>query len=38
MYSENSEIIRGLDFKSGICLFIAPVRVHCFSITFRDIF
>ena len=22
-------------FKSGICLFIAPVPVHCFSITFK---
>ena len=22
-------------FKSGICLLIAPVPVHCFSITFR---
>ena len=23
------------DFKSGICLLIAPVPVHCFSITFH---
>ena len=22
--------------KSGICLLIAPVPVHCFSITFKD--
>ena len=24
-------------FKSGICLLIAPVPVHCFSITFNNI-
>ena len=24
----------GFDFKSGICLLIAPAPVHCFSITF----
>ena len=24
-------------FKSGICLLIAPVPAHCFSITFLDI-
>ena len=23
-------------FKSGICLLIAPVHVHCFSITFKS--
>ena len=25
-------------FKSGICLLIAPVPVHCFSITFNKTF
>ena len=28
-------IISRFGFKSGICLLIAPVPVHCFSITFN---
>ena len=27
-------LISRFGFKSGICLLIAPVPVHCFSITF----
>ena len=28
-------LLQGFGFKSVICLLIAPVPVHCFSITFR---
>ena len=29
-----TNVLLEIAFKSGICLLIAPVPVHCFSITF----
>ena len=33
---QNSSLKVIFGFKSGICLLIAPVPVHCFSITFIE--
>ena len=36
--TEAAFIDLGFGIKSGICLLIAPVPVHCFSLTFKGIY